>query len=117
MINLKKMEKKLGKIDLVKFGLVGYQGAMLGLSITFNSGSYGVSSEKCTWDCNMVKHTDNCKWTEEDRSRQFDEIMRFISDLLYNAKVDNIMKLSGKPVELTFEGNLLKDWRILTECI
>ena len=111
------MEKKLGKIDSVKFGLVGYQDAMLGISFTFMSGSCGVSSDKSAWDCNMVKHSDNCKWDESDRSKQYDEIMRFISDLLRDAKVDNIMKLSGKPVELTFEGSLLKDWRILTECI
>lgn len=111
------MEKKLGRIDSVKFGLVGYQDSMLGISFTFTSGSYGVSSDKSAWDCNMVKHSDNCKWNESDRSKQYDEIMRFISDLLRDAKVDNIMKLSGKPVELTFEGNLLKDWRILTECI
>jgi hypothetical protein len=34
------MEKKLGKIESISFGLGGYQGAMLGLHVTLgNSGS------------------------------------------------------------------------------
>ena len=27
------------------------------------------------------------------------------------------IKLKGKPVEVTFEGNTLKEWRILTEVL
>jgi hypothetical protein len=43
--------------------------------------------------------------------------MRYVSKLLKEAKVDSVDKLKGKPVEVTFEGNTLKSWRILTEVL
>jgi len=39
------MEKKLGKIESVKFGLGGYQGAMLGLHVSLGNGGWGVSED------------------------------------------------------------------------
>ena len=36
------MEKRLGKIEEVHFGLGGYQGAMLGLHVTLGDGGWGV---------------------------------------------------------------------------
>jgi len=35
--NLKTMEKKLGKIENVKFGIGGYQDAMIGLHVTLGN--------------------------------------------------------------------------------
>jgi hypothetical protein len=43
--------------------------------------------------------------------------MRFVSKLLKEAKVNSVDKLKGIPVEVTFDGNILKDWRILTEVL
>jgi hypothetical protein len=43
--------------------------------------------------------------------------MRYVSKLLKESKVDSVEKLKGKPVEVTFEGNMLKEWRILTEVL
>ena len=34
-----------------------------------------------------------------------------------DAKVNSIDKLKGIPVEVTFEDNMLKEWRILTEVL
>ena len=49
---------------------------------------------------------------------QLAELMRYISKLLSEAKVDDITKLAGKPVEITIdEFNSLKSWRILTEVL
>lgn len=111
------MEKKLGKIESVSFGLGGYQGAMLGLHITLGNGSWGVSSTKANWDAEQIKWTEHTKWSEEDRDGWYAEIMRYVSKLLNEAKVDSIDKLRGKPVEVTFDGTILKDWRILTEVL
>ena len=36
------MEKKLGKIEEVCFGIGGYQGEMLGFHVTLGNGSWGV---------------------------------------------------------------------------
>jgi len=43
--------------------------------------------------------------------------MRFVSKLLKEAKVDNVDKLKGIPVEVTFDGMMLKEWRVLTEVL
>jgi len=114
--------KYLGKIESVKFGHCGYQGTALGVSFTFTfDDCCGVGTCKSAWDAELIKHTDSCKWTEEDRSNQYAEIMRYVSKLLKDAGCNDFAKLSGKPVELEFDGDgiggTLKDWRILTEVI
>jgi hypothetical protein len=111
------MEKKLGKIEEVRFGLGGYQGAMLGLHVTLGNGSWGVGDSKANWDSEQIKWGEYTQWTEEDRNQWYSDIMRDVSTLLKEAKVDSVDKLKGKPVEVTFDGNTLKEWRILTEVL
>jgi len=111
------MEKRLGKIERVTFGHGGYQDSMLGLSVTLSGEAWGVSDFKGNWDAELVKHSEHFKWSEQDRSKAYDETMRFLSKLLKEAKVDNVDKLKGKPVEATFDGNRLEEWRILTEVL
>jgi hypothetical protein len=111
------METKLGKIEKVSFGLGGYQGCMLGISFTLGNGSWGVGDFKGNWDAEQIKWTEHTKWTEEDRSKSYDETMRYVSKLLKEAKVDSVDKLKDKPIEATFDGNVLKEWRILTEVL
>jgi len=111
------MEKKLGKIEAVKFGVGGYQDAMLGIHVTLGNGSWGVGDSRANWDAEQIKWSEHSKWTEEDRDVWYAEIMRYVSKLLQDAKVDSVDKLKGKPVEVTLDGNLLKEWRILTEVL
>jgi hypothetical protein len=111
------MEKKLGKIESVSFGLDGYQGAMLGLHVTLGNGSWGVGDSKANWDAEQIKWSEHTQWTELERDSWYAEIMRYVSKLLKEAKVDSVDKLKGKPVEVTFDGNQLKSWRILTEVL
>lgn len=111
------MEKRLGKIESVSFGLGGYQGAMLGLHVTLGDGSWGVGDSKANWDAEQIKWTKNTQWTESQRDESYSEIMRYVSKLLKDAKVDSVDKLKGKPVEVTFDGNQLVEWRILTEVL
>ena len=111
------METKLGKIERVSFGHGGYQDACIGLSVTLGNGSWGVSDFKGTWDPETIKVTEHTKWSEETRTENFGELVRFVSKLLKEAKVDSVDKLKGIPVEVTFDGNLLKEWRVLTEVL
>ena len=111
------MEKKLGKIEEVSFGLGGYQGAMLGLHVTLGDGSWGVGDSKSNWDAEQIKWTKNAQWTESQRDESYSEIMRYVSKLLKDAKVNSVDMLKGKPVEVTFDGNQLAEWRILTEVL
>lgn len=111
------MEEKLGKIERISFGHGGYQESMLGLSVTLSGEGWGVDDFRGNWDAELVKHSKHTRWTEEDRSRGYAETMRFLSKLLKDAKVDSVDKLKGKPVEVTFDGGLLQEWRILTEVL
>lgn len=110
-------EKKLGKIDKCHFGIGGYNDAMLGLHLSFTGGSWGVGTTISAWDAETIKHSDYCKWTEADRSKQYDEIMRKLSLLLKQAKVDKVEDLKGIPVEIEFDGNMFKSFRILEEVL
>jgi hypothetical protein len=111
------MKKEMGKIESVRFGHGGYQDSMLGLSVTLSMNGSGVSDFKGTWDAELVKHTEYSRWTEEDRDKSYSDTMRFLSKLLSEAKVDEVSKLKGTPVEVTLDGILLKEWRVLTEVL
>jgi hypothetical protein len=112
------MEKRLGRIESVKFGLGGYQGAMLGLHVTLSSRSgWGVNDSRANWDAEQISCTEHSKWSESDRDGWYAEIMRYVSTLLKEAKVNSVDELKGTPIEATFDGNMLKEWRILTEVL
>ena len=111
------MEKRLGKISSVKFGYVGTRDMQFGLSLEFSGKGWGVGntiSHAWSLDMESDKYT---KWTEADRDAGFAKTMREINRIMKDAEVHDINKLAGVPVELTFDGNLLKDWRVLTEVI
>lgn len=111
------MEKMLGKIESVYFGIGGYQDAQLGLHMSFSGGAWGVGWSESVWDPETIKHTEHTQWTEESRDKQLADLCRQISKYLKEAKVNSVDKLKGVPVEVTFEGNTIKSWRILTEVI
>jgi len=112
------MEKILGKIVTAKFCIGGYNDSMIGLYVQLGNTGWGVAdSNNMAWDAEIIKHTEHCKWTENERDDQYAKIVRFISKLLKEAKVDCIENLKDIPVECTFDGNLLKEWRILTEVL
>lgn len=111
------MRKELGRINYVYFGLGDYNDACLGIHFTFEGQGWGVNDSKAAWDVWRIRHTEHCKWTERDRDKQYVKTMRFISTLLKKTKVKSINQLQGKPVEITFEDNTLKSWRILEEVL
>src|SRR5437660_803490 len=112
------LDKKLGKIERVKFGQTGgYDDSNLGLGLTLSGEGWG-----CTWSIShafsqTIKWSEHCKWTEKDRDAGYAKTMREIDKLLIAAKVDTVDRLKGIPVEATFDGNLMKDFRILTEVL
>lgn len=109
------MRKELGRITDAYFGLGGYQDHMIGIHFTLEGPSWGCGDTNSMWDTTI--DSKNAKWTEVDRTQKFDEIIRYISDLLARAKVDRVERLKGIPVEVEFEHNSLKNWRILTEVL
>lgn len=108
------MEKRLGKISSVHFGYVGYQDMQFGLQLEFQSQGWGVSTSiSDAWALDIKPGP----WTEEDRDSGYAKTMRELNRIMREAKVYDVNRLKGIPVELTFEGNVLKDWRVLSEVL
>jgi hypothetical protein len=111
-----RIEKRIGKIKAARFGDGGYQDACIG--VTFDLGSdkdsWGVGD---FWGAWAIERSEYCKWTEEDRIRQLGEMVMRLNGILRDAKVGSVAELAGTPIEVTFDSNTLKEWRVLTEVI
>ena len=112
------MEKKevIGKIQSIRIGYGGYQDCMFGVSFTLGGKGWGVGDWCGFWGLEM-KTDEHTKWTEEDRDKSYVEVMRKLDQLCLDADVKNVMELKNVPVEVTFEGQKLYSWRILTEVL
>lgn len=108
------MRTELGSIQKIAFGFGGYQDAMLGINFLLGGKSWSAGDFKGAWG---VDWTERCKWTEQDRQVDLGKACMLLRDLLVAAKVQTMDQLQGKPIEATFDGNLLKSWRILEEVI
>lgn len=107
-------EKRIGKITKATFGMGGYDDAMIGLAVSLGSSGWGVSDWRGPW---AMKPTEHCKWTAEDQVRQAGETVMWLNGILAAAKKQHVSELVGVPVEVEFDGSLLKSWRVLTEAI
>jgi hypothetical protein len=108
---------ELMKISTATFGLGGYQGAQLGLHLSFSNSGSGVATSYSYWDYESIEHSDNCRWSEADRDRALIEVLRNLSVYLKEAKVNDVSQLVGIPVEVTLGNNTFKSFRILTEVL
>ena len=115
--NLTYDEKKLGKIQELHIGMGGYQDAMFGVTITLSGAGWGVSTFRGAWSPSQIKHDEHTQWSEEDRLRRLTDAFVWLDQLMTEAKVTDVRKLIGKPIEAIFNGNTLKSWRILTEVL
>lgn len=107
-------KKELGKISHVRFGFGGYQDVQFGLSITVECSGSGASTFDGFWGHERSSHA---KWTEEDRIRGLGEATNRLRELLIQAKKQTVDQLRGVPVEVTWDGGMLKSFRVLTEVL
>lgn len=106
--------KELGKIKAATFGLGGYQDCQIGFWLTLGGEGWGVTAGSGAWALERDKH---CKWTEEDRRAALADSAWKLAETLKEAKKHSVQDLVGVPVEVTFDGNMLKSWRVLTEVL
>lgn len=111
--------KKLGKIASVKFGRGGYQDAMFGLTLGFEFGDESTAMlDRCHYlPKDEAEAVEAGKFNEVSATIAFAERMLEVATIMESAKVDDIGRLNGIPVEVEFEGNTLKNWRVLTEVL
>ena len=108
------METKLGKIEDVFFGYGGYQKVMIGFNFVFTGKGWSTVDFWGSWSGDP---SPDAKWTKEDRNLFLGESLIKVENLMVKAKVKKLEELNGVPVEITFDGNMLKSWRILTEVV
>ena len=109
-------EDRMGKIRSIRLGSGGYQDAEFGVTVDLSGNGWGVGNFKGAWDPS-IKITEHSKWTEDDRQKQFAEVMTWLAKLMQQAKVRDFNDLVGKPVMVTFDRMMLKSWRLLTEVL
>lgn len=109
--------KELGKIEkaeLVTNG--GYGDGMFGIRFELRSGGTGVGDFWGYWGTH-VQPGNNSKWTEENRASSRSDVFLRLETVMRNANVKNFNELKGVPIEITYQGNMLKSWRVLTEVV
>jgi hypothetical protein len=109
--------KELGKIEHVSFGIGGRDDCMFGITITLASGGSKVMHFNGFWDYNRIECTAYTEWTEQYRDERFSKMTKYISNLLNDAKATTVEQLKDTSVEMEFDGNRLKGFRILTEVL
>lgn len=109
------MTKMLGKIESAEFGVVYDYPFLMGLQLCFKLGNDGIVGDGGKYAVNM---SDSCKWnSEKEKGEAMTLAMSQVYKLLNNAKVKNVSDLVNIPVEVTLDGNMFKDFRILTEVL
>jgi hypothetical protein len=106
--------KVLGKIAYARFGWGGHENAMLGLSISFSMKGTGVGTFDGAWG---IEWSEQVKWTEESRLTSLGKVTMRLGALLKMINKLDAKDLVGTPVELTFDGTRLVEWRILEEVL
>lgn len=108
------IETKLGKINKVRLGSGGYDDAMFGVSFELGGQGWGVGDFWGTWSSPPSTYA---KWTVDDQMQIWNSMVLKLKELMEKAKVNEMNKLVGIPVEITFENNTLKSWRVLEEVL
>jgi hypothetical protein len=108
------VRKELGKIKSVRYGFGGYQDAQFGLSVSMGGESWGVSDFWGGWASEPDKLA---KWTRAEQLECHGQTADRVCKLLQSAHVQGVDGLEGVPVEVTFDGQRLQSWRVLTEVL
>lgn len=105
--------KELGKIDFAEYGTIKDYPFLIGLQLGFSMNGCGVM-DGGRYTVNI--HPE-CKWELSERNDFITKSVEQLNTILKSAKVNYVSQLKGKPVEITLEGNMFKDFRILTEVL
>ena len=106
--------KVLGKIDFAEFGTNKDYPFLIGMQLGFRLGDESAVGDggKYTVHINFDNEQEKIVNTETVAQN-----VKFIHDILKDAKVSYISELINKPVVVTIENDCFKDFRILTEVL
>lgn len=110
------MRTELGKIRKAEFG-IGTTDS-IGFMVELAGPAWSCTSWDNYYDPIIVPINERMKWTEIDRTNAFSGIVRRVSVILSDAKVEFVSELKDVPIEATFDDNrTVSSWRILTEVL
>ncbi len=109
-----KEKKEFGRIIKVGYGFGGYQDVEFGASFTLGTDALQVRD---FWGVFSNEVPEDANWTDADQTKIFADTIRRIISIMRKARVQEIHDLINTPIELIYDGNMLKRWRILTEVI
>lgn len=107
-------KKILGKITFAEFGIIRDYPFLMGLNLGFNLAD-GCSI--CDGGKYTVNVSESCKWSPEERQKTITAMIDKVHGILKDAKALRVSDLINKPVEVTIENGMFKDFRILTEVL
>lgn len=108
-------KKYLGKITNAEFGAYPDRPFLVGLQLAFK-----FDNGLCVTDggFHTINVNDTCKWeSEEQKNEAFQKVLKDLSKLLKEAKVNYVSELANKPIEIEIENQMFKSFRILTEVL
>ena len=109
-------ETRIGKIQKATFGFGGYQEAQFGLTLIIGNSkeNWSVSTFEGFWG---MSPSSGALWTVDDQRARLGDTCLALIGWMKDANVTGVSQLGGIPVEVTFDGNMLESWRVLTEAI
>lgn len=107
------IKTELGKISAIKVGL---DDGWLGIKFVLEGTGWGVTTSNPNGGAWFIRPP-HAKWSVEEQKTRLGEDLLYIGQLLTDAKVTDINNLIGKPIQATFNGSVLCNWRILTEVL
>jgi len=114
--------KKIGKIKSIDLSYGGYRDAAFGLNIAFTVKDEDGENDDYyyyfdgPWAVHLKWRKDN-KWTEQDRTNHFGNILRRVNELVDDAKVNSFSNLKNIPVEIELDRRRVESFRILKEVL
>lgn len=108
---------RLGKIKSIDLVL---EDSKLGLKVllVLEGSSEVVDFTNWSWCKTIVPVEGRHNWTKQDRDIASAQVMKFINQLLLDAKKNSLQRLAEVPIEATLKDrNLLQSFRILTEVL
>jgi hypothetical protein len=109
------VRKELGKIKSIRFGMGGYQDAMIGVTFEIGGQGWGVMDFWGDWG---IERSEFAKWSEDDRIQSLGNMVMRVRTLLSDAGKEHLHQLANVPVEVEFKNySVLKSWRILKEVL
>ena len=112
-----RIEVILGKIESVSFGFIP-DTPLFGLELKFSlDGGASQVSTGGAMAFNAADYTKYCKWTIEDQRIAAISTLREMIQYMKDAKITEINKFIGIPVEVCLTNNRFTSFRILTEVL